>query len=175
MIDSEAALLYQGQSGALNESLCDVFGALVKQYALGQTATQADWLVGAGLFTEQVNARALRSMAEPGSAYDDPVLGKDPQPAHMRDYVDTPRDNGGVHINSGIPNRAFFLAATSLDGPAWKGAGRVWYDTLCDRRLANDADFGAFARLTVDNAKVRFGVEARAIEQAWADVGINLD
>ena len=48
-------------------------------------------------------------MKEPGTAYDDPILGKDPQPAHMRDYVVTLEDNGGVHINSGIPNHAFFL------------------------------------------------------------------
>ncbi|AYD66388.1 MAG: M4 family metallopeptidase [Achromobacter sp.] len=173
VIDSEAALLYQGQSGALNESLCDVFGALVKQYALGQTARQADWLVGAGLFTEKINARALRSMSEPGSAYDDPALGRDPQPAHMRDYVDTPRDNGGVHINSGIPNRAFFLAATALDGPAWKGAGGVWYDTLCDKRLRHDADFKTFAALTVTVAAERFDAAVqRAVAQAWATVGV---
>ena len=55
---------------------------------------------------------ALRSMKAPGTAYDDPVLGKDPQPAHMRNFVHTNQDNGGVHINSGIPNRAFYLAAT---------------------------------------------------------------
>ncbi|EJO32812.1 M4 family metallopeptidase [Achromobacter marplatensis] len=173
VIDTEAGLLYQGQSGALNESLCDVFGALVKQYALGQTARQADWLVGAGLFTEKVSARALRSMAEPGSAYDDPLLGKDPQPGHMRDYADTPRDNGGVHINSGIPNRAFFLAATTLDGPAWKGAGQVWYDTLCDKRLRHDADFKAFAALTMTVAAERHGAAVqKAIGQAWAAVGV---
>ena len=47
-------------------------------------------------------------MKEPGSAYDDPVIGKDPQPGHMNDYVKTTSDNGGVHINSGIPNRAFY-------------------------------------------------------------------
>lgn len=173
VIDTEAALLYQGQSGALNESLCDVFGALVKQYSLGQTALQADWLVGAGLFTERVSARALRSMAEPGSAYDDPVLGKDPQPAHMRDYVDTPHDNGGVHINSGIPNRAFFLAATTLNGPAWNGAGRVWYDTLCDKRLRHDADFKAFAALTLTVAREHHNAAVqKAIAQAWTAVGV---
>lgn len=173
VIDAEAALLYQGQSGALNESLCDVFGALVKQYALGQSAREADWLVGVGLFTEKVNARALRSMSEPGSAYDDPVLGKDPQPAHMRDYADTPRDNGGVHINSGIPNRAFFLAATSLDGPAWKGAGQVWYDTLCDKRLRHDAQFKDFAALTATVAAERHGPAVhQAVQQAWAAVGV---
>jgi len=173
VIDTEAALLYQGQPGALNESLCDVFGALVKQYSLGQTAREADWLVGQGLFTENVQARALRSMAEPGTAYDDPVLGADPQPAHMRDYVDTPRDNGGVHINSGIPNRAFYLAATALDGNAWNGAGHVWYDTLCDKRLRHDAAFKDFAGLTLLVAGEKHGADVRrAIDEAWKAVGV---
>ncbi|MFY1852247.1 M4 family metallopeptidase [Achromobacter xylosoxidans] len=173
VIDSEAALAYQGQSGALNESLCDVFGALVKQYALGQDASDADWLVGQGLFLPKVRARALRSMAEPGSAYDDPVLGKDPQPAHMSGYVDTPQDNGGVHINSGIPNRAFYLAATALKGPAWEVAGRIWYDTLRDKRLRHDADFVTFARLTLDVARGAHGDAAhKAVAGAWAAVGI---
>jgi Zn-dependent metalloprotease len=172
VIDAEAALLYQGQSGALNESLCDVFGSLVKQYALGQDARQADWLVGVGLFTAKVRARALRSMAEPGSAYDDPVLGKDPQPAHMDDYVDTPSDNGGVHINSGIPNRAFYLAATSLDGPAWALAGRVWYDALCDERLRHDADFQQFAALTLQAAQRHDAAVRDAVAKAWQTVGV---
>lgn len=173
VIDTEAALAYQGQSGALNESLCDVFGALVKQYALGQNAREADWLVGQGLFLPKVQARALRSMAEPGTAYDDPMLGKDPQPAHMSGYVDTPRDNGGVHINSGIPNRAFYLAATALDGPAWAVAGRIWYETLCDKRLRHDADFAAFARLTLDIARTRHDTAAhKAVASAWAAVGV---
>jgi len=112
-------------------------------------------------------------MAEPGSAYDDPVLGKDPQPAHMSAYVDTPQDNGGVHINSGIPNRAFYLAATALDGPAWEVAGRIWYDTLRDKRLRHDADFAAFARLTLDVARsVRGDAAHKAVAGAWAAVGI---
>src|SRR5690606_15620654 len=114
--------------------ISDVFGALAKQYRLGQRAGQADWLIGAGLFTDAVQARALRSMAEPGTAYDDPLLGKDPQPGHMRDFVVTQEDNGGVHINSGIPNRAFHLAALALDGHAWEPAGRIWYDALRDDR-----------------------------------------
>ena len=82
----EANLAYRFQSGALNESFSDVFGSLVKQHMLGHTADQADWLIGAGLFTANVNGVAIRSMKEPGTAYDDPVLGKDQQPGHMRDY-----------------------------------------------------------------------------------------
>lgn len=170
IIDYEAGLVYRGQAGALNESISDVFGALVKQYKRGQTARQADWLIGAGLFTDAMQARALRSMAAPGTAYDDPVLGRDPQPAHMRDFVDTADDNGGVHINSGIPNRAFHLAATYLDGSAWKTAGWIWYRTLCDRTLARDADFAAFAALTLVHARTA-GAHA-AVERAWREVGV---
>ncbi|WP_421683474.1 peptidase M4 family protein [Stutzerimonas urumqiensis] len=177
VIESEAALVYANQSGALNESLSDVFGVLTKQYRLGQRADEADWLVGAELLTERVQGRALRSMAAPGTAYDDPLLGKDPQPAHMRDFIVTRDDNGGVHLNSGIPNRAFYLAAMAIGGPAWERAGRIWYDTLLDRRLANDADFAAFAALTVRQAQGRFGAgsaEARAVTQAWAEVGVEV-
>ena len=170
VIDHAGGLVYQGQSGALNESVCDVFGALVRQHATGQTADKADWLVGVGLFTDAVRARALRSMAEPGSAYDDPALGRDPQPGHMRDYVETDQDNGGVHINSGIPNRAFYLAATTLGGHAWEGAGRVWYRAVTGGGLSPQADFRQFAGLTVavaSDAAVR-----DAVRQAWAGVGV---
>ncbi len=175
--ESEAGLVYFNQSGALNESVSDVFGILVKQYKLKQTAAEADWIIGAGLLTKKIKGKGLRSMAEPGTAYDDPTLGKDPQPGHMRDYIETREDNGGVHLNSGIPNRAFYLAALALGGHAWEKAGPIWYDTLCDSRLANDADFAAFARLTVSNAGRRFGAESaevRAVEEAWAGVGVTL-
>lgn len=175
--ESEAGLVYFNQSGALNESMSDVFGVLVRQYSLGHTADQADWLIGAELLTDKVQGAALRSMANPGSAYDDPLLGKDPQPGHMRDFIETRDDNGGVHLNSGIPNRAFYLAAQALGGYAWEKAGRIWYDTLCDRRLSNDADFSRFAQLTLDNAAKRFGAgdEVRAAQQAWVDVGVPMN
>ena len=124
-----ANLTYQGQSGALNESVSDVFGALVEQHLFGQTADQATWLIGEGLFTPEVQGRALRSMKAPGTAYDDDVLGKDPQPGHLDDYVETTDDNGGVHLNSGIPNRAFYLvprrsAARPGCGPGRSGTTR---------------------------------------------------
>jgi Zn-dependent metalloprotease len=170
VIDHEAALLYRDQAGALNESISDVFGVLVKQYRLRQTADQADWLVGAGLFTDAVRARGLRCMRAPGTAYDDPLLGRDPQPAHMRDFIHTEDDNGGVHLNSGIPNRAFYLAASTLGGHAWERAGRIWYDTLCDRALPRDADFAAFAALTLKHAGA---ARARAaVRDAWRGVGV---
>lgn len=170
----EAGLEYADQPGALNESFSDVFGSLVKQRILGQTAGKADWLIGAGLFTAAVRGKALRSMAAPGTAYDDPLIGKDPQPADMAHYVQTADDNGGVHINSGIPNRAFYLAATAIGGNAWEKAGKVWYVTLRDR-LRPTADFKAAAALTVAVAKDLFGARstvARAVSDGWAKVGV---
>jgi Zn-dependent metalloprotease len=168
----EANLSYSDQPGALNESLSDVFGSLVKQKALGQTADRADWLIGAGLFTKDVKGVALRSMKDPGTAYDDPRIGKDPQPAHMRGYVDTQDDNGGVHINSGIPNRAFYLAASAMGGPAWLKAGRVWYLALTDA-LKERSNFRDAAEATTAVAGREFGTAgAGAVSEAWRTVGV---
>lgn len=172
-----ANLDYQNQSGALNESVSDVFGSLVKQYAASpkQTADKADWLIGAGLFTKQVKGVALRSMKAPGTAFDDPVLGKDPQPADMAHYVKATSDNGGVHINSGIPNHAFYLLAVALGGYAWEKAGLIWYKTLLDSRLASNATFQDFANLTADNAATLFSAkEQQAVVTAWNTVGIEV-
>jgi Zn-dependent metalloprotease len=173
----EAKLVYLNQSGALNESISDVFGSLVKQFALKQTADQADWLIGGELFTAKVHGVALRSMKEPGTAFDDPLLGKDPQPATMRNYVQTSEDNGGVHINSGIPNHAFALAAIQIGGHAWEKAGRIWYETLRDPRLRPTASFRSFARLTVANADRLYGhssTERQAVRDAWGEVEITV-
>ncbi|WNM35028.1 M4 family metallopeptidase [Streptomyces sp. Li-HN-5-11] len=169
-----ANLAYYGQSGALNESVSDVFGSLIKQYTLGQTAAEADWLIGAGLLAPRVHGTALRSMKAPGTAYDDPQLGKDPQPATMDHYVHTGSDNGGVHINSGIPNHAFYLAATALGGHAWEKAGQVWYDVLTGGELQQDALFADFATLTVKAARERYGAgdELQAVTKAWEQVGV---
>ena len=168
-----ANLAYHDQPGALNESISDCFGSMVKQYALNQTSAQADWLIGAGLFTAKVKGAALRSMKAPGTAYNDTVLGKDPQPATMSAYVNTTSDNGGVHTNSGIPNHAFYLAAIALGGHSWEKAGPIWYATLCDSRLSSTAQFQDFANLTTDNAGKLFGeTEQQAVFQAWIAVGI---
>jgi Thermolysin metallopeptidase, alpha-helical domain len=114
-------------------------------------------------------------MKAPGTAYDDPRLGKDPQPATMSGYVETPDDNGGVHLNSGIPNHAFYLAAVGIGGNAWEGAGQVWYDVLTGGSLAPDADFVAFAAATVAAAGRRFGegsTQQQAVAKAWSDVEV---
>lgn len=173
--EHEAGLDYLGQPGALNESISDVFGSLIKQYSLNQRADEADWLIGQGLFTSRVQGRALRSMSAPGTAFNDPILGKDPQPAHMSNYVYTVKDHGGVHINSGIPNLAFYKVATQLGGKAWERAGRIWYETLCDPRLSRTANFQAFARRTINNTEMLYGRDSRdwlAVQEAWNEVGV---
>jgi Zn-dependent metalloprotease len=171
-----AKLEYHDQPGALNESISDVFGSLVKQRSLGQTAAQADWLIGAGLLASGIHGVALRSMKAPGTAYDDPLLGKDPQPDNMSHYVNTTSDNGGVHINSGIPNKAFYLAAVGIGGSnAWDVAGKIWYRTLLDSRVKTNSSFQEFADLTADNANTLFGASARAaVVAAWHGVGIEV-
>jgi Zn-dependent metalloprotease len=173
----EAKLQYFQQPGALNESMSDVFGSLVKQYQLQQLAGEADWIIGAGLLTSNVNGVGIRSMKAPGTAYDDPVLGKDPQPGHMKDYVNTINDNGGVHINSGIPNRAFYITAVELGGFAWERAGQIWYVTLKDRLTAT-SKFQDCANLTYQTAGQLFGagsIEEQAVKKGWAEVGLNVD
>ncbi|CAG8865744.1 Protease PrtS [Pseudomonas fluorescens] len=175
VIEDEAQLVYFNQSGALNESVADVFGALIKQFALGQTADQADWLIGVGLFAPGINGKALRSMRDPGSAFDDNLIGKDPQPQHMDQFVRTFEDNGGVHINSGIPNHAFYQIATRIGGHAWEKAGRIWYDALRDPRVRPDSGFLSFARVTADVAGRRHGIDStvhQAVSEGWAAVGI---
>lgn len=172
----EAKLNYSQQPGALNESMSDVFGSLVKQYSLNQTADQADWIIGAGLLTANVNGIGIRSMKAPGTAYDDPVLGKDPQPAHMKDYVNTASDNGGVHINSGIPNRAFYVVATEIGGPAWDKAGQIWYTTL-NNKLTSSSNFQDCANFTYQTAGELYGAgstQQQAVKTGWAEVGITV-
>jgi len=171
-----ANLNYQDQSGALNESFSDVFGILVKQFTLKQSAAKSDWLIGAGIFTNAVHGAAVRSMKAPGTAYDDKVLGKDPQPGHMKDYRKMTLDNGGVHVNSGIPNHAFYLAATRLGGNAWTVAGRIWFDALTTL-LKPKATFRDCALATAAAAAARYGPNSepqRAVVEAWKEVGIDL-
>ena len=172
----EAGLVYWDQAGALNESMSDVFGSLVKQYQRQETAGQANWIIGEGLFTSNVNGVGIRSMKAPGTAYDDPVLGKDPQPGHMDDYVKTIEDNGGVHINSGIPNHAFYVLAVELGGFAWEKAGQIWYKTLTEK-LTERSTFQQAADLTFEAAGELYGVgslEQNAVSTGWAEVGISI-
>jgi predicted secreted protein len=176
MIQHTARLVFQNQSGALLSSCANVVGVLARQRALGQTAEEADWLVAPGLLASGIKGEALYSMKAPGTAYDnsDGVLGRDKQVGHMRDYVATKDDSGGVHINSGIPNHAFYLAATRIGGYAWEKAGLIWYIALRDFMSPN-TDFEGAAHATISAAEALFGRysdELRAVESAWRSVGV---
>jgi Zn-dependent metalloprotease len=174
-----AGLEYRNQSGALNESISDVFGSLVKQWSLKQKAQDADWLIGADIFTPAYKGDALRSMKDPGNAYHSRDFGDDPQPRHMSKYVTLPEtrdgDWGGVHINSGIPNHAFYLAATAIGGYAWEVAGAIWFDALTQSAPATN--FTAFADKTILLAASKYQgrkeVEA-AVRDAWHRVGVGV-
>ncbi|WP_314094954.1 M4 family metallopeptidase [Microbacterium foliorum] len=174
VVQYTANLEYQGQPGALNESIADVFGALTEQFRLEQSAAEATWLIGAEIFTDAVEGSALRSMIQPGTAYDDDELGKDPQPDHMSGFVRTTEDNGGVHINSGIPNRAFALFAIDLGGNAWETAGTVWYRALTVG-LSSTANFADFADATVAAASAIDDATGAAARRAWTTVGVYAD
>jgi Zn-dependent metalloprotease len=174
-----AGLTYHDQPGALNESMSDVFGSLVEQWSLRQSAETANWLVGAEIFTPGIDADALRSVKAPGEAYNNTLFGKDPQPAHMRDFVHLPDteegDWGGVHYNSGIPNKAFHLTAVRIGGYAWEAPGLIWYESL--KASSPETQFQDFADTTYQKAEELYGsgsAEQSAVLASWQDVGIHI-
>lgn len=167
-----AGIPYEGQAGGLNESISDVFAALVEQWHFNQTAADADWITGQNLFPIAFKGAALRNIANPGTAFNDPILGRDRQIAHFSQY----NDNLDVHDTSGIPNRAFYLIAIGFGGFAWLKAGRIWYETLRDPRVKEFGyriTFKNWADVTVDQADSLFGVPASIIvRNAWVSVGV---
>jgi len=166
-------LEYRNQSGALNEHFSDVFGVLVRQWKNEETVARAGWLVGAEVLVPAKTRRAIRDMENPGNAFvNDPDIGTDPQPAHMSKIFKGLADRGGVHINSGIPNRAFVLAAKALGGKAWEVAGRIWYDTLL--QLNNFSQFKDCAKQSVQVAATHGAAAKKAVEEGWKQVGITV-
>lgn len=174
VIQYEARLVYWDQHGALNESFADIFGVVTKLYTHKLKLSDFNWIIGEDVITDKVNGVGIRSLRDPGSAFDDPVIGKDIQPGHMRDYVITDKDNGGVHINSGIPNRAFYVAVEQLGD--YLNPARIWYVALCDK-LKSRSNFQDAANLIARTAYEMFGArspEHRAVKNAWKSVGITV-
>jgi len=174
VITHTSNLEYRGQSGALNEHFADVFGLLVRQWRRKESARKADWLIGGEIMGPKVKAKALRTFLAEKAFEDDPHFGTDPQPKHRSDIFLGERDRGGVHINSGIPNHAFYRVALELGGNAWERAGRIWYETLL--RLRPTADFSAAAAVTMQVASELFPRSTRvrrAVREGWRAVGIN--
>jgi Zn-dependent metalloprotease len=154
-------LEYEDESGALNESWSDCMGCVVKQNALKQDVKAADWLIGPTILNPKYG-KALRSLKAPGTAWE-----QDDQPAVYAKYV----QGGDVHTNSGIPNHAFYLAATKLGGNSWDKAGPIWYKALS--LLTPRASFADAKAATIAAAKALYGdVEVKAVTAAWTEVGV---
>lgn len=174
VVANTSNLVYAGESGALNEHFADVFGVLIKQRSRKQNdARTADWLIGADVLVPRSTVRAVRSFTDTPAYEDDAYLGTDPQPKHYKDKYEGTDDNGGVHINCGIPNHAFYRVATSLGGRAWERPGKIWYRTLL--ALTPHSEFSDMVRESTAAAVDLFGqqsAEHRAVVTAWEDVGL---
>lgn len=166
-----AGLQYRNQSGALNESWSDVFGNLIEKWDEarknpGAPERDPKWLIGEVVFTPKVEGDAIRSMSAPGTAY-----ARDPQPGHMKDYKNTANDNGGVHINSGIPNKAAYEVAMSLGRDK---LAAIWYRAQT-QYLTATSKFADAANVTAQAAADLYGKnspEVTAVQNAWASVGL---
>jgi bacillolysin len=177
-----SGLIYENESGALNEAFSDIMGTGAEFHAraTGRSDRAADYLIGEDVVTP---ARAgaltgLRSMSDPRSFGD---------PDHYTIRYTGPEDNGGVHINSGIPNHAFFLAieggTNRTSGLAVTGVGaanreqieRIFYRGFTSY-LTPTANFAQARQATLRAASELFGESSaafRAVQQAWTAVGVN--
>ncbi|MFH2056442.1 MAG: M4 family metallopeptidase [bacterium] len=164
LIDYTVQLEYQFQSGALNESFADVGGALVDD---------DDWLIGEDIIVPQYfPSGAMRDMADPHNGAEPGDF--DWQPAHMDEYVDMPlsEDNGGVHVNSGIPNKAAYLVATAIGR---EKMGAIYYRILDAHLLGRYAQFIDMRLAAIQAATELYGAESaevQAVKDAFDAVGL---
>lgn len=161
LVEQGPGMAYQSQPGALNEHLADVVGICTAQY---RQQAMDDWRLGQEVFLDGVSA--VRDMLHPGTAYASDLLGDDPQPGHLRDYVHTVDDNGGVHINSGIPNRAFATFVSQSGLKSFEQPFQIWGAAMA--MASRYTDFTSFAKMTV----VCSGQFRRQVIDGWAAVGI---
>lgn len=164
--NGSGGLEYVGQAGALNESFADIFGAMIDR---------DDWLIGDGITnTNYIPSGALRNMANPHNGASSPAQFYW-QPANMSEYQNLPlneaNDNGGVHINSGIPNKAYYLFATAITK---EKAERVYYRALT-QYLTTQSQFIDCRLAVVQAARDLYGnnsYEMQQAESAFDNVGI---
>jgi len=152
--DSTSDLVYRDQSGALNESWSDAMASVIDS---------GDWLIGEDVYTPGKPGDALRSMSNP-NAYGDPE--------HMSQYVNTTSDNGGVHTNSGIPNKAFYNFATAVNSRTI--AGKVWYTAARDY-MTSSTNFSGARAATLQAAAALYGANSTVytdLQNAWSAVGV---
>ncbi len=166
VVQTTANLEYMGQSGSLNESFADIFGAMIDRN---------DWRMGEDVVNTQFfPSGALRDLSNPnngGSQLGD----RGWQPKDMSEFADLPNtpqgNNGGVHINSGIPNRAFYLIASDIGK---SNAEDIYYDALT-QYLTKSSQFVDLRIAVTTAATARFGSgsnEVAACENAFNIVGI---
>ena len=171
--DFRSKLVYGGQAGTLNEHFADVFGVLVRKWVnLSLEVEDLNWLIGEEVLVAAPTRRAIRDMKNPGTAYTgDPILGTDPQRSDMSGMYSGTQDHGGVHLNSGIPNRAFVLAAEGLGGHPWEKAGQIWFETMA--KLGPDSGFAECAHTSAQVALELYGETAsQVVLGAWQEVGL---
>ena len=177
-----AGLVYAGESGALNESYSDIFGAMVRRYARGES--DAIWKHGDEYYTPGVPGDASRYLDTPHQASNKGYT-LDDDPDHYSERYLGEGDNGGVHINSGIGNKTFYLLANggshhlggSMTGIGADRAAAIWYKALT-AYMVSTTDFARAARATYRAAVALFGegsAEAAAVVTAWGLTGVPVD
>ena len=174
-----ANLTYNGESGALNESFSDVFGAMVERQVNGETANT--WKIGEDAFTPAGPGDALRYLNNPRQGANLGYTAND-QPDHYLDRYTGTQDNGGVHVNSGIANYAFYLTAKggthrrggSATGIGADAAARIWYRALTTY-MTSSSNFSVARTATMNAARDLFGLQSTsqiAVQRAWCLVGV---
>lgn len=167
-----AGLIYSGDSGALNESFSDVFGAMVERSVKGESANT--WRIAEEIFLPGSTRHELRRMDNPSAVRD---------PDHYSLRINTTADNGGVHTNSSIANYAFYLLAkggTHRFGGAMTGIGAdaaalIWYTALTGGYITSSTGFGGARNGTLNAANAIYGRgsrQANAVATAWHLVGL---
>jgi len=168
-----ANLKYYGESGSCNEHYSDVFGMSIKQKILGETNKTSSWIVGENIFNPKINGKGIRSFSAPGSAYDDPKIGKDKQPAHYKDKYTGPEDQNGVHWNSGILNKIFYEYCVNTGKNSFDGPAQIWYDVLTTK-LGVNSNFNDMVNATQQSIIQKYGtgIEYKAFKEAANCVGL---
>lgn len=177
-----ANLTYANESGALNESMSDVFGAMVESYSRGGAVNGDTWKIGEQAYTPATSGDALRYMDNPHLAGNGGFTAND-DPDHYTERYTGSSDSGGVHINSGIANHAFYLAAAGgthhLSGVAVTGMGttdaaRIWYRALTVY-MTSSTNFAGARTAMINSATDLFGsasTQNTTIQRAWCAVGV---
>ena len=178
-----AGLTYANESGALNESMSDVFGAMVESYARGGTITADTWKIGEQCYTpSNGTGDALRYMDNPHLAGNGGYTADD-DPDHYAERYTGTADSGGVHINSGIGNKAFYLAVAggthhrsgvTVTGTGASNAARIWYRALTVY-MTSSTNFSGARTATLNAATDLFGngsAPYNSVAQAWCAVGV---